>query len=77
MGDDYNDYFASLEGPAEYSTHQASQQRLRGPVRQAQATTPPGMRSRQATTTYQRSNRNTYWFEEQQVLRDLMLSNTA
>ena len=46
----YDEYYASLSGPAEYGTHQASQ-RLRGPVRREQAqayayvTTQPGMRN--------------------------------
>ena len=75
MNDDDNfDYFQSLQGPAQYGSHQASQQRLREPIRRSQAqtfaATPPGMRTRQ-TATRSRNDREEYWVDEQPVLEDL------
>ena len=71
--DDDFDYFQSLQGPAQYGSHQASQ-RLREPIRRPQAqtfaATPPGMRTRQATTR-NRIDREEYWADEQPVLEDL------
>ena len=70
--DPTNAYFASLQGPSVYGTHQASQ-RLRGPARREQtftfAATPPGSRNRQ---TSQRNSRPTYWIDDQPVLHDLV-----
>ena len=70
-------YFASLQGPSVYGTHQASQ-RLRGPARREQtftfAATPPGSRNRQ---TNQRNSRPTYWIDDQPVLHDLTYASVT
>ena len=75
--DPTNAYFASLQGPSVYGTHQASQ-RLRGPARREQtftfAATPPGSRNRQ---TSQRNSRPTYWIDDQPVLHDLTYASVT
>ena len=70
-------YYASLQGPAYYGTHQGSQ-RLRGPASRASvprafATTPPGMR-RDHHQPQRRSERDRYWVNEQPVLRNFVWS---
>ena len=57
-------YYASLQGPAYYGTHQGSQ-RLRGPVSRASvprafATTPPGMRRGQQQQLQQHLNHSSW-----------------
>ena len=65
-------YFDSLAGPMNYGTHQAAyQQRLTAPIRRTFATTPPGMRRNLSTQTHKKEGRETYWVNEQPVLKDL------